>query len=260
MSAPRLLDQVRTTARLRHLSLRTEQAYVQQIKRFILFHKKKHPDEMGETHIRDYLSHLAVERNVAASTQNVALAALLFLYRDVLKRKLERIDEVERARTTRRVPLVLTRAEVTSVLQELSGVPYLAAALMYGSGLRLMECLRLRVKDIDFSYAQVWVRSGKGGKDRVTPLPAKLKEPLRGQLLRVKLLHQLDLQEGFGAVLLPYALERKLPSAPRELAWQYLFPASNRSLDPRTREERRHHIHETNTKSGRRRDEKGTHI
>jgi integron integrase len=245
MSAPRLLDQVRATARLRHLSLKTEQAYVQQIKRFILFHKKKHPDEMGETHIRDYLSHLAVERNVAASTQNVALAALLFLYRDVLKRKLDRIDEVERARTTRRVPLVLTRAEVTAVLQELSGVSYLAAGLMYGSGLRLMECLRLRVKDIDFSYDQVWVRSGKGGKDRVTPLPAKLKEPLRGQLLRVKLLHQLDLQEGFGAVLLPYALERKLPSAPRELAWQYLFPASNRSLDPRTREERRHHIHES---------------
>jgi integrase len=190
MPAPRLLDQVRTTARLRHLSLKTEKAYVNQIKRFIVFHGKKHPAQMAEDHMREYLSYLAVERNVSASTQNVALAALLFLYRDVLKKKLDRIEEVERARTTRHVPVVLARAEVTAVLQKLSGVAYLAAALMYGSGLRLMECLRLRVKDLDFSYNQVCVRSGKGGKDRVTPLPTSLKEPLRKQLLRVKLLHQ----------------------------------------------------------------------
>ena len=245
MSPPRLLDEVRTTARLRHLSLRTEKAYLQQIKRFIFFHGKKHPREMDAKHIRDYLSYLAVERNVSASTQNVALAALLFLYRDVLKLKLDRIEDVERARTNRRMPVVLTRAEVNAVLNNLSGIPYLAAALMYGSGLRLMECLRLRVKDIDFSYNQVMVRSGKGDKDRVTPLPAKLREPLRKQLLKVKLLHQQDLQEGFGSVALPHALERKLPQAPREWAWQYVFPATRRSHDPRTDKEQRHHLHES---------------
>ncbi|MGH9931797.1 MAG: integron integrase [Pyrinomonadaceae bacterium] len=245
MSPPRLLDEVRTTARLRHLSLRTEKAYLQQIKRFIFFHGKKHPREMDAKHIRDYLSYLAVERNVSASTQNVALAALLFLYRDVLKLKLDRIEDVERARTNRRMPVVLTRAEVNAVLNNLSGIPYLAAALMYGSGLRLMECLRLRVKDIEFSYNQVMVRSGKGDQDRVTPLPAKLREPLRKQLLKVKLLHQQDLQEGFGSVALPHALERKLPQAPREWAWQYVFPATRRSHDPRTDKEQRHHLHES---------------
>jgi len=245
MPPTRLLDEVRTTARLRHLSLRTEKAYVQQIKRYIIFHGKKHPRELDEKHIRDYLSHLAIDRNVSASTQNVALAALLFLYRDVLKQKLERIDEVERARTNRRMPVVLTRPEVNAVLSHLKGIPYLAAALMYGSGLRLMECLRLRVKDIDFSYKQIMVRSGKGDKDRVTPLPDKLQEPLRRQLLKVKLLHQHDLQEGFGSVDLPSALKNKLPTAHREWAWQYLFPASKRSLDPRTQVERRHHLHES---------------
>jgi integron integrase len=245
MSSTRLLDQVRATARLRHLSLKTEKAYVQQIKRFIIFHGKKHPNEMNENHIRAYLSHLAVEKNVAASTQNVALAGLLFLYRDVLKTKLDRIEEVERARVSRHMPVVLTRPEVTAVLGNLSGVSYLAAALMYGSGLRLMECLRLRVKDLDFSYNQVLVRSGKGNKDRVTPLPMKLKEPLRRQLMKVKVIHQQDLQEGFGEVALPYAMERKLPGAPRDWAWQYLFPAGKRSVDPRTGAERRHHLHES---------------
>lgn len=245
MSSSKLLDQVRTTARLRHLSLRTEKAYVQHIKRFILFHGKKHPREMAEDHIRNYLSHLAVDRNVSASTQNVALAALLFLYRDVLKQKLERIEEVERARTRRRMPVVFTKTEVNTILNNLAGIPYLAAALMYGSGLRLMECLRLRVKDLDFSYNQIMVRSGKGDNDRVTPMPAKLKEPLRKQLLRVKLLHQQDLQEGFGAVELPHALARKLPGAQRDWAWQYLFPADKRSRDPRSGIERRCHLHES---------------
>lgn len=245
MSSSKLLDQVRTTARLRHLSLRTEKAYVQHIKRFILFHGKKHPRDMAAGHIRDYLSYLAVERNVSASTQNVALAALLFLYRDVLKQKLEQIEEVERARLSRHLPVVLTRPEVNAVLNNLNGVPYLAAALMYGSGLRLMECLRLRVKDLDFSYNQITVRSGKGGKDRVTPMPGKLKEALRNQLLKARLAHQQDLQEGFGEVELPYALARKLPGAPRDWAWQYVFPASKRSHDPRTGSERRHHLHES---------------
>lgn len=245
MSPPRLLDEVRTTARLRHLSLKTEKAYVQQIKRFILFHGKKHPREMGANHIRDYLSYLAVERNVSASTQNVAFAALLFLYRNVLKQNLDRIEDVERARTNRRMPVVLTRAEVNAVLNSLTGIPYLGAALMYGSGLRLMECLRLRVKDIDFSYQQIMVRSGKGDKDRVTPLPAKLQETLKQQFLKVKLLHQQDLREGFGSVSLPYALAQKLPQAPREWAWQYVFPAPKRSRDPRGHDQHRHHLHES---------------
>jgi integron integrase len=247
MAAPKLFDQVRTVARLRHLSLRTEKAYLQHIRGFILFHSKKHPAEMGEDQIRAYLSHLAVDRNVAASTQNVALAALLFLYNDVLKRKLERIEDVERARLPTRIPVVFSRQEAASIFNNLSGTPYLVAGLMYGSGLRLLESLRLRVKDIDFFYNQVWVRSGKGAKDRVTPLPLKLKEPLRRHLLHVKLTHQHDLQAGFGETELPYALNRKFPNAGREWAWQYVFPSGKRSIDPRTRKERRHHINESST-------------
>ena len=245
MSSAKLLDQVRITARLRHLSLKTEKAYRQHIKRFILFHGKRHPRELSEDHIRDYLSDLAINKSVSASTQNVALAALLFLYRDVLKVTLNRIEDVERARISRRLPGVLTRAEVTAVLQALDGVPYLAAALMYGSGLRLMECLRLRVKDLDFSYDQITVRSGKGDKDRVTPMPAKAKELLRKQLLQAKLLHQQDLQAGYGSVSLPHALSRKFPHAAREWPWQYVFPAPGRSRDPRTGAARRHHLHES---------------
>jgi integron integrase len=245
MPSSKLLDQVRTSARLRHLSMKTEKAYVHHIKRYIIFHGLKHPREMAAEHIRDYLSYLAVDKNVAASTQNVAFAALLFLYRDVLKQGLERIEDVERARLSRHLPVVLTRDEVSKVLNNLDGVAYLAAALMYGSGLRLMECLRLRVKDLDFSYNQIIVRSGKGGKDRVTPMPAKLKEPLRKQLLKARLLHQQDLQEGFGTVGLPYALARKLPGAQRDWAWQYVFPAGKRSRDPRSGIEQRHHLHES---------------
>ena len=242
MTAPKLLDQVRAVARLKHLSLKTEQAYVQQVKRFIFFHSKRHPNEMREDEIRAYLSHLAVDRHVAASTQNVALAALLFLYRDVLKIKLERIENIERARLPTRKPVVFTKQEAADVLRNLSGVYFLIGGLMYGSGLRLMECLRLRVKDVDFAYDQVWVRHGKGAKDRVAPLPQKLKEPLRQHLLRVKLLHQQDLQEGFGSVELPYAFDRKAKDADKQWLWQYLFPAAKRSVDPRTGVERRHHL------------------
>jgi integron integrase len=231
MAQPKLLDQVRIVARLKHLSLKTERAYVQQIKRFILFHRKRHPNEMRENEIRAYLSHLAVERKVAASTQNVALAALLFLYRDVLKIQLARIEDIERARRPSRLPVVFTKEEAHQIIKKLSGVHFLIGGLMYGSGLRLMEALRLRIKDIDFSYNQVWVRHGKGGKDRVTPLPASLKELLRKHLLRVKLLHQQDLQEGFGRVELPFALDRKFPNADKEWKWQYVFPATHRSND-----------------------------
>jgi integron integrase len=245
MSASKLLDQVRITARLRHLSLRTEKAYVQHVKRFILFHNKRHPRELSAAHIREYLSDLAITRSVSASTQNVALAALLFLYRDVLKLTLDRVEDVERARVNPRLPVVLTKTEVMAVLNALDGIPALAAALMYGSGLRLMECLRLRVKDLDFSYNQITVRSGKGDKDRVTPMPVKTKEPLRRQLLATRLLHQQDLQAGYGSVDLPYALSHKLPHAAREWAWQYVFPAPKRSRDPRTGAQRRHHLHES---------------
>lgn len=245
MKAPKLLDQVRMVARLRHLSLKTEHAYAQQIKRFILFHNKRHPLEMGEDEIRAYLAHLAVNLKVAGSTQNVALSALLFLYRDVLKRDLQYVDGIERAQKPKRVPVVFTRGEVRQVLRNLSGVNALIGGLMYGSGLRLMECLRLRVKDIDFSQNEVWVRGGKGGKDRVSPLPATLKEPLKKHLLRVKLTHQHDLQEGFGRVELPYALDRKLPHASCEWIWQYVFPAHKRSVDPRNGAEKRHHLHDS---------------
>ena len=244
MSSRKLLEQVVIVARLKHLSLRTEKSYLHHIRQFILFHKKRHPKEMAVGEIRDYLSHLAIDNNVAASTQNVALAALLFLYRDVLKQDLARIEDVERARLPRRIPVVFTKHEAAAILKNLSGSAYLAAALMYGAGLRLMESLRLRVKDLDFAYSQITVRQGKGAKDRVTVFPASLKEPLRKQLLRVKLLHQHDLAAGFGEVFLPDALERKFPRAPREWGWQYVFPSINRARDPRTGKERRHHLNE----------------
>jgi len=243
--AQKLLDLVSTVARLKHLSIRTEKAYRNQIKRFIIFHQLRHPEEMGEEEIRAYLSHLAVNRNVAASTQNVALAALLFLYRDVLKKNLARIEDIERARLPTRLPVVFTREEVRALMKRLSGVDLIAASLMYGAGLRLMECLRLRVKDIDFSYNQITIRSGKGEKDRVTMLPASLKEPLRCHLLNVRLIHQTDLRQGLGEVYLPYALERKFSGAARQWAWQYVFPARGLTRDPRSGNLRRHHVHES---------------
>jgi len=243
--AQKLLDQVSTVARLKHLSTRTEKAYRHQIKRFIVFHKLRHPQNMREEEIRAYLSHLAIDRNVSASTQNVALAALLFLYRDVLKIDLNRIEDIERARLPTRLPVVFTRDEVKAILKQLSRVDHIVASLMYGTGLRLMECLRLRIKDIDFCYNQIFIRSGKGEKDRVTMLPISLKEPLRKHMLTVKLIHQTDLKQGLGEVHLPYALARKYSGASRQWGWQYLFPAGEITKDPRTNKLRRHHIHES---------------
>jgi integron integrase len=240
----KLLDEVRDAIRVRHYSIRTEQAYIDWIKRFIIFHNKRHPSEMGETEISQFLTHLAVNRNVAASTQNQALSAILFLYKHVLKQPLAWLDGVERAKKPERLPVVLTREEVRALLDQLKGVNHLIASLLYGSGLRLMEALRLRVKDIEFHYNQVIVRDGKGAKDRITILPASLKEPLRSQLKRAREIHQSDLREGCGAVYLPYALERKYPNASREWAWQYVFPAASRSIDPRSDVERRHHTDE----------------
>lgn len=242
---PKLLDQVRNLIRLKHYSIRTEQAYLGWIRRFILFHHKRHPKEMGKTEIEAFLTHLAVQENVAASTQNQAMNAILFLYRHVLKQDLDWLEDVTRAKRPARLPVVLTVPEVQAVLTQLEGQYWLMASLLYGSGLRLMECLRLRVKDLELTRRELIVRDGKGAKDRITLLADKLIQPLQTQLERVKALHQQDLQQGFGAVYLPYALERKYPNANREWAWQYVFPTDKRSIDPRSGVERRHHLGET---------------
>jgi integron integrase len=199
---------------------------------------------MGELEIRQFLSNLATDLNVASSTQNVAFNALLFLYKDVLKKDLPRISDIERSNRPKRLPVVFTPEEVKAVIERLSGIYSIMANLLYGSGLRLMECVRLRVKDLDFQYNQITVRDGKGEKDRITVLPQALNGPLRRHLAKVKLLHEDDLLEGFGEVYLPYALDRKYPNAAKEWGWQYVFPASSRSLDPRSGKQRRHHISE----------------
>lgn len=242
--APRLLDQVRQTIRLKHFSLKTEKSYIHYIRGFILFHNKQHPKDMGEAEIRAYLSHLAVEKNVAASTQTVALSALLFLYRQVLQIDLPCIDEIERAKRPEHLPVVFTRSEVKQILLHLDGVHHLIASLLYGSGMRLMEGLRLRVKDLDFEYQQITIRDGKGNKDRITMLPGSLIEPLKLQLQKVRSLHQQDLAMGYGSVELPYALERKYPNANREWKWQSVFPSWKRSIDPRTQVVRWHPMYE----------------
>ena len=241
---PRLLDQVRARLRLKHYSLRTEQAYVGWIRRFILAMGKRHPRDMGVAEVEGFLSSLAVERKVAAGTQNQALSALLFLYREVLGVELPWMETVVRAKRPQRVPVVLSRDEVARLLAMMDGRFGLMASLLYGSGMRLMECVRLRVKDVDFELNQICVRDGKGGKDRHVPLPQRLREALRAQLARVHLIHRQDLAAGFGAVWLPHALARKYPSAPREPGWQYVFPSGQLSRDPRDGERRRHHVDE----------------
>ena len=242
--SPRLLERVRQVARLLHFSPKTEKSYLYYIKDFILFHHQRHPREMSVAEIRAYLSHLAIKKNVAASTQNVALSALLFLYRQVLGIELPDIDNIERPKRPARLPVVFTRSEVKAILAHLDGVHHLMANLLYGSGLRLIECLRLRVKDVDFENQQITVRDGKGKKDRVTMLPNSVIEPLKLQLEKAKRLHQQDLAEGYGAVYLPYALEQKYPNASREWGWQYVFPAAKGSVDPGSGVTRRHHIGE----------------
>ncbi len=241
---PKLLDQVRQQIRLRNYSIRTERVYAEWIKRFIRFHAYRHPAEMGAAEIEAYLSHLAVKRDVSASTQNQALAALLFLYKQVLKQELPWLDNVVRAKRPQHMPVVLTRDEVQRVLARLSGVPWLVASLLYGAGLRLTEALRLRVKDVEFSRREILVRDGKGQKDRVTVLPGTVIAVLQEHLLKVKRLHERDLAEGFGRANLPYALARKYPNAAAEWGWQFVFPSVNRSDDPRGAGTFRHHIHE----------------
>ena len=242
---PKLLEQVRTVIRTRHYSLSTEQTYIHWIKQYIIFNSKRHPADMGAAEVSAFLSYLAVSRQVAASTQNQALAAVLFLYRHVLKQELPWLEDVERAKRPTRVPLVFTREEVIAVLSHLDHTSWLMASLLYGSGLRLKECLTLRVKDLDFQYRQIVVREAKGAKDRQTMLPLSLIEPLKQQLVRVKALHKRDLRDGFGEVYLPYALARKFPHASRDWVWQYVFPSGKLSKDPRSDQLRRHHVSES---------------
>lgn len=242
---PRLLDRVREVVRSKHYSLRTEEAYVSWVRRFILFHGKQHPQYLRHAEVQAFLTDLAVTQHVAASTQNQALSALLFLYNEVLQQPLEGPIEAVRAKQPQRLPTVLTRDEAARVLDALRGVHHLMASLLYGSGLRLMECVRLRVKDLDFAQRQVLVRDGKGAKDRVTMLPDRLLIPLQDHLRHVRLIHDQDLREGYGAVWLPDAFERKSPEASRDWLWQYVFPAEQRSVDPRSGKERRHHVDES---------------
>lgn len=242
---PKLLDQLRDVIRLRHYSIRTETAYTQWVKRFILFHHKRHPREMGRLEVEAFLTDLAVHKKVAAATQNQALNAIVFFYREVMRREVGLLENVVRAKRPQRIPVVFSKGEVEQVLGQLEGLKRLMAGLLYGAGLRLMECIRLRVKDIEFGGYQITIRDGKGHKDRVTMLPATIIAPLQRQLKRVKSLHEIDLQEGFGGVYLPDALNRKYPNANKSWGWQYCFPATRRSLDPRSGLVRRHHISET---------------
>lgn len=239
----KLLTQCSQILRLKHYSLRTEEAYLQWIKRYILFHGKRHPQDLSAEDIRAFLAYLAVEKTVAASTQMVALSALLFLYREVLQVDLPFIENIPRAKRPARLPVVFTPEEARAILARLSGHNLLVANLLYGAGLRLLEALRLRVKDLDFAASQIFVRDGKGEKDRVTMLPQSVKQPLQTHLHRVRGLHQRDLQAGAGAVYLPYALARKYPNAARAWIWQYVFPAARLAEDPRAPGvKRRHHL------------------
>src|SRR2546425_5785478 len=240
----KLLERVRDVIRVKHYSLRTERTYCDWIERFIRFHQMQHPSEMGAAEVSEFLTHLARDGNVSASTQNQALSALLFLYKQVLKEEIGWLEDVERAKKPARLPVVLTHDEVHKVFAHLHGTPRLMAGLLYGSGLRLMECVRLRVKDVDFGYARITVRDGKGAKDRVTMLPVNMAMALERHLVKVKAQHGQDLEDGFGEVYLPDALERKYRNATRSWSWQFVFPSARISVDPRTATRRRHHVDE----------------
>ncbi len=242
---PRLLEQVRARCRLKHYSIRTERVYLYWIRRFIVGNGKRHPRDMGAVEVEAFLSRLATRDDVAASTQNQALSALLFLYRQVLDIELPWMESVVRAKRPQRAPVVLSREEVDRLLALLDGQLWLMAALLYGTGMRVMECVRLRVKDVDFGRAEICVRNGKGGKDRRVPLPRRLHDRLQAQVERVRVVHGQDLLAGRGQVHLPHALGRKYPNTGREFGWQYTFPATRISRDPRSGEPRRHHVDES---------------
>jgi integron integrase len=241
---PKLLDQVRDRLRVKHYSIRTEHTYVDWIKRYILFHGKRHPKDMAARDVEAFLTHLAVHGRVAASTQNQAKSAILFLYREVLEIQLSWLDNVTQAKAPKRLPVVLTVSEVQAVLSRLTGTHALIASLLYGGGMRLMEAVRLRVKDVEFARREIVVREGKGFKDRVTMLPEAVVAPLKAHLAKVKALHDEDLAQGYGEVYLPFALDKKYPNAGREWGWQYVFPSKNFSVDPRSGKTRRHHLDE----------------
>ncbi len=244
-AAPRLMERMQKALRSRHYSARTEKAYCAWVRRFIRFHGMRHPDDMAEAEINAFLTHLAVEQNVSASTQTQALCALLFLYRRVLDREIGELGEVVRARKPARLPVVLSVQEVRAVLDQMDGETQLMAALMYGCGLRVSECLRLRVLDLDFQRGEIVVRGGKGDKDRVTMMPQSLRGPLRAQLREAEAVHEQDLAEGWGCVVLPNALARKYPRAARAWKWQWVFPQAHRWIDRRTGRQGRHHVHAT---------------
>jgi len=244
MEGKRLLEQVRDKIRVKHYSIRTEEAYLHWIKRFILFHRKRHPKEMGAKEVEEFLSHLAVAGKVSSSTQNQAKSALLFLYKDVLEVSLPWMTDIVSAKLPQRLPVVLTRSEVEAVLAQTQGTSGLILKLVYGTGMRIMECLRLRVKDIDFERLELVIREGKGFKDRVTMLPQSLANPLKEHLARVKLLHEVDLRGGYGEVFMPNALARKYPKAGHSWIWQYVFPSARISKDPRSARWARHHADE----------------
>jgi len=241
---PKLLDIVRGKIRLKHYSIRTEEAYADWIKRYILHFDKQHPKDLGAVEVEAFLTHLAVAGKVSASTQNQAKSALLFLYKEVLKAELPWLDDIERAKAPKRLPVVLTQQEVQAVLKYLEGTHYLVVSMLYGAGMRILEALRLRVKDIDFSRKEILIRDGKGFKDRVTMLPVSLVAPLQAHLDKVKALHAQDLLAGYGAVYMPHALDKKYPYAARDWAWQYVFPSAKLSTDPRSEDAvtRRHHV------------------
>ena len=242
---PKLLDRTRSEIRVRHYSIRTEEAYGAWIRRFLRFHKMQHPRDMGAEEVNRFLTHLAVDKHVAASTQRQALSAILFLYREVLGQKLPWLDDVVRAKQPKRLPTVLSREEVAAILSRLEGTAQLVVLLLYGTGMRILECLRLRIQDIDFDLGHITIRNPKGGRDRVTMLPDSTRERLHGHLLEVRAAHEMDLAEGFGSVYLPNALAREYPHADRDWKWQYVFPASKRGVDPRSGIVRRHHLHES---------------
>ncbi|MBC8180808.1 integron integrase [candidate division KSB1 bacterium] len=242
---PKLLDQVRAAIRTKHYSIRTEESYVSWVKRFILFHNKEHPKDLGEKEINEFLTHLAVKENVAASTQNQALCAIIFLYKHVLKIEIGDLGEMVWAKKPQKEPVVFTQLEAEKILDKLKGKYWIMAMFLYGSGLRLLECLRLRIKDIDFDYKSVTVRDGKGQKDRTTILADKIVDPLKKHIDNTKVLHEKDLANGYGSVYIPYALEKKYPTIEKEFGWQYLFPATKLSIDPRSGIKRRHHLDET---------------
>lgn len=241
---PKLLDIVRGKIRLKHYSIRTEQAYTDWIKRYILHFDKVHPKDLGAAEVEAFLTHLAVARNVSANTQNQAKSALLFLYKEVLGSELPWLDDVQQAKTPKRLPVVLTQDEVSKILSRLEGTHHLVVSLLYGTGMRILEALRLRVKDIDFARKEILIRDGKGFKDRVTMVPVSLIAPLKAHLDKVKALHEGDLAKGYGAVYMPQALGKKYPYAARDWAWQYVFPSGKLSVDPRSDdgETRRHHV------------------